>query len=245
MIEARSEAGAVPPAVTAAVGGDDDDLRRLLAALSMVDAGGDADAARAALRLLAGRPRLLTRLDEHVRRNPWRAPYRSPEVDRLAAALTRPTVGPVAVAVAASHPDGRVRERAVRVLLSRPVPELTPFLVLRTADWARPVRDTARAGLALLLADEPAAHLPAAVAATALVSVRSRGGFAAQQVTAALQAAPARLRAEVARTRAGRAAARPVRPGPGARPLAGGRPARRRRRPGCPRTRPGRRGRRP
>lgn len=204
MIEARSAAGAVPPAVTeavaAAVGGKPDDLRRLLTALSAVDAGGDVDAARATLRLLAGQPRLLTRLDEHVRWNPWRPPYRSSDVDRLAAALTRPTVGPVAVAVAASHPDGRIRERAVRVLLSRPVPELTPFLVLRTADWVRPVRDAARAGLALLLADEPAAYLPAAVPATALVSVRSRGGFAVQQVTAALQAAPARLRAEVARS---------------------------------------------
>ncbi|MFI6331922.1 HEAT repeat domain-containing protein [Micromonospora chersina] len=203
MTEARSAPGAVPPAVTeavaAAVGGDHDDLRRLLAALSAVDAGGDMDAARSTLRLLARTPRLLTRLDEHVRWNPWRAPYRSPEVDRLAAALTSPTVGPVAVAVAASHPDGRVRERAVRVLLSRPVPELTPFLVLRTADWARPVRDVARAGLALLLADEPATHLPAAVPATALVSVRNRGGFVLQQVTAALQSAPERLRAEVSR----------------------------------------------
>ncbi|WP_433313204.1 HEAT repeat domain-containing protein [Micromonospora chersina] len=204
MIGAHDAPGAVPPTVTeafaAAVGGDHDDLQGLLAALSVVDAGGDVGAARATLRLLAGQPRLLTRLDEHVRRSPWRAPYRSPEVDRAAAALTRPTVGPVAVAVAASHPDGRVRERAVRVLLSRSVPELTPFLVLRTADWARPVRDAARAGLALLLADEPATHLPAAVPATALVSVRSRGGFAVQQVTAALQAAPARLRAEVARS---------------------------------------------
>ncbi|SBT46174.1 HEAT repeat domain-containing protein [Micromonospora auratinigra] len=203
MTEARDAAATVPPevagAVAATAGGEHDDLRRLLDVLAAVHGRGDVDAARATLRLLAGTPRLLTRLDEYVRHNPWRPPYRSPVVDELAGALTRPRVGPVAVAVAAGHPDGRVRERAVRVLLSRPLPELTPFLVLRTADWVRPVRAAARAGLALLLADEPATHLVPAVAAGALIAGRQRGDFAVAQVTTALQGAPARLRAEAAR----------------------------------------------
>jgi hypothetical protein len=36
-----------------------------------------------------------------------------------------------------------------------------PFLVLRTGDWVRPVRDRARAGLVLVLADRPQTCLPA------------------------------------------------------------------------------------
>ncbi|WP_446216496.1 hypothetical protein [Micromonospora sp. IBHARD004] len=40
-----------------------------------------------------------------------------------------------------SHGDGRVRERAVRAILVDPRPELMPFLVLRTGDWVRQVRE--------------------------------------------------------------------------------------------------------
>lgn len=53
--------------VAEASGGDQGDLRCLLVALSAVHADDDVGAARATLRLLAGTPRLLIRLDERVR----------------------------------------------------------------------------------------------------------------------------------------------------------------------------------
>ena len=66
---------------------------------------------------------------------------------------------------------------ALIALLAAPVPELMPFLVLRCLDWARPVRDRARAGLATLLADRP--DFVTAVLPTALRTAnRYRGRFA-------------------------------------------------------------------
>lgn len=101
----------------------------------------------------------------------------------------RPT--PLGLALASCHPDGRVRERAVRriaeVLADGEAPAgLVAFLVVRTGDWARPVRDPARAALAVLLGADPARLVPAALPAAGAMARRQRGGFARQQILALL-----------------------------------------------------------
>ncbi|TDB82098.1 hypothetical protein E1182_03015 [Micromonospora sp. KC721] len=75
-------------------------------------------------------------------------------------------------------------------MVGRPVAEVMPFLVVRTADWVRPVRDRARAGLAVLLADDPAAYLPAVLPMTLRLDARLRASFALTQVRAAVMSAP-------------------------------------------------------
>ena len=164
-------------------------LDRLTEALLTVDAG----SAPAALRALAATPRVIARLDEHARRVRWWTPD-SVLVGRVGRRLRHDRANPVALALATTHGDGHVRERAVERLLAAPHPDLVPFLVLRTADWVGPVRDRARAGLALLLADDPDTYLPAALAMAVLGNARHRGGFAHTQAVASLLAAPPELR---------------------------------------------------
>jgi hypothetical protein len=94
--------------------------------------------------------------------------------------------GPVATALASTLGDGRVRERAVAAMVARPYAEIMPFLVLRTADWVKQVRDRARAGLAVQLADGPAVNLPAALPMALRLRARSRAAFAVNQLRAAL-----------------------------------------------------------
>ncbi|MER5781793.1 hypothetical protein ABT104_08735 [Streptomyces mobaraensis] len=86
-----------------------------------------------------------------------------------------PAPGGAAVAVALCHPDGRVREAALR----RPEAVGFPALVvLRCADWAGPVREEARRVLAEVLPGLPPG-IVAPVAAVALrAAVRRRGDFA-------------------------------------------------------------------
>ncbi|MBX7266362.1 hypothetical protein KIF24_10215 [Micromonospora sp. Llam7] len=78
-------------------------------------------------------------------------------------------------------------------MVARPCPEVMPFLVLRAGDWVRPVRDRARAGLALLLADDPGRYLPAVLPMALRLDARRRGGFAVTQIRAALMSAPAQV----------------------------------------------------
>ncbi|MEU4561071.1 hypothetical protein AB0F72_22040 [Actinoplanes sp. NPDC023936] len=174
-------------------------VERLATLLAELADTGSAEAGRAALSVLHGRPRAVVRLDEHARRAWW---YEIPLASLARRVAGRVADGaataPVAVALASTHGDGRVRERAVAAMLAAPAPELMPFLVLRTSDWARPVRDRARAGLALLLADDPAAHLPVVLPAVTAIERRLRGTFAAGQVTAALATASPGLRRAVA-----------------------------------------------
>jgi hypothetical protein len=131
-------------------------------------------------------------LDQALRRG---AAIRYPAEDDPAAAHSgfwaRPT--PLGLALASCHPDGRVRERAVRriaeVLADGQAPAgLVAFLVVRTGDWARPVRDPARAALAVLLDADPARLVPAALPAAEAMARRQRGGFARQQILALLMA---------------------------------------------------------
>ncbi|MDW6058472.1 hypothetical protein SAZ11_10835 [Streptomyces sp. FXJ1.4098] len=74
--------------------------------------------------------------------------------------------------------------------MERPSPELMPFLVLRTGDWVRQVRERARAGLTDLLSRDPARFVPAAAPTALLADRRRRGDFARRQLLAALLSAP-------------------------------------------------------
>ncbi|MGW0214554.1 hypothetical protein ACWDXH_09180 [Micromonospora chokoriensis] len=185
---------AVRVAVDSAAAGRWETLHHLVEALVDVDAGDDEVAARSALTLVAGVAGLVDRLDRHARQAPWYGPYQESPVRRIGARFSAATSGPVAMALASMHNDGRIRERAVAAMVDRPCPEVVPFLVLRTGDWVKPVRDRARAGLALLLADDPGGCLPAVLPMALRLDARRRGGFAVTQVRAALLSAPADIR---------------------------------------------------
>lgn len=181
--------GAVRVAVGNAGAGQWDAVDRLVDALLKVDAVGDEVLARSALGLVAGVPRLVVRLDEHARSAPWYDQYREPAWRRVAGRFSGASSGPVATALASMHGDGRIRERAVAAMVARPYAEVMPFLVVRTADWVGPVRDRARAGLAVSLADGAALYLPAVLPMALRLEARLRAGFAVIQVRAAVLAA--------------------------------------------------------
>ena len=106
--------------------------------------------------------------------------------------------GPIAVAVSSLHGSGRIRERAVRSLVARPLPELTSFLVLRADDWVAQVRGPARAALARQLAEEPERFLASAVPMAVKLAGRYRGRHVLELVTAAVLAAPDDVRRRLA-----------------------------------------------
>lgn len=159
----------------------------VLALLTSLDSANDEAAGLAALATLAGSPRAVLRLDATARRVRW---WRSEDyvplsVIRLPDRRLGEDTPPLAVALASTHGDGRIRERAVRQIVARPLPELIPFLVVRTGDWVREVRDRACAGLAVLLNADPARFLPAAVGVGLRVEQWLRGSFVRNQLLAA------------------------------------------------------------
>src|ERR1700736_3253889 len=72
----------------------------------------------------------------------------------------------------AMHPDGRVRERAVRALAQLANPQAIPFLLLRTADWVAQVSHPAREAIALLLASDAAPFARSAALIAGLSDIR-------------------------------------------------------------------------
>ncbi|KQV09841.1 MULTISPECIES: hypothetical protein [unclassified Kitasatospora] len=131
-----------------------------------------------------------------------RAAELGPLAERPALLLTLDTVGRLnrrdggspdrigGVAVLSLDRDGRQREAAVRRIVDWGLPELMPFLVLRTADWAAPVRERARAGLVRLLTEDPRKYAAAVAPTALLLARRSRGEFARAQLFAALLSEP-------------------------------------------------------
>ncbi|MFE9746336.1 hypothetical protein ACFYOT_15645 [Saccharothrix saharensis] len=148
----------------------------VLALLTSLDAAGDEAAGLAALTALVRRPGAVIRLDVAARREHW---YRSASPARWT-----PPSSPLGLALACTHSNGRIRERAVQEVLARPLPELVPFLVVRTGDWVREVRDRARAGLAVLLHEDPARFLPAAAGVGLRIERWLRGTFVRNQLLA-------------------------------------------------------------
>lgn len=178
--------GAVRRAVDGAAAGGWEALDRLVEVLLEAEAAGDEAAARSALAMVTGVAGLVTRLDAHARQGPWSGTFPEAAVRGVRVCFSGVTSGPAAMALASMDGDGRLRERAVAAMVARPWPEVMPFLVLRTADWVKPVRDRARAGLAVLLGDGPGAYLPAVLPMVLRLDARVRGGFAVTQVRAAL-----------------------------------------------------------
>ena len=157
----------------------------VLSLLAAIDATGDEAAGLAALATLARRPRAVIQLDAIARRVRWwvSEDYVPPELAKSA----RPgrATSPLGIALAGTHGDGRVRERAVEQIIARRLPELMPFLVLRTGDWVPEVRERAGAGLAVLLHHDPARMLPAALGVGLWVERWLRGSFVRSQLRAA------------------------------------------------------------
>lgn len=95
------------------------------------------------------------------------------------------TPGDAELAVALCHPDGRIREAAMNHAEERPA--LLALVVIRCADWSKPVRERART----LLAATPPHQLATHTALILRVGRRSRGGFAQELLIGALRAGPA------------------------------------------------------
>jgi len=154
-------------------------------------------AARDALTNLAERPILVARVDEAMR-DPHGAPASLWETTVRAQLAGSP--GPAALWLASGHPDGRVREAAVERIVAGGDGRYLPVLMLRTADWVRPVRDRARAGLAVAVADRPEAALPCLLTLGPLLERRGRGRFAHGLVEVALRQTPVEVLNELAKT---------------------------------------------
>ncbi|MGW2562162.1 hypothetical protein ACWCXB_23475 [Streptomyces sp. NPDC001514] len=91
-------------------------------------------------------------------------------------------------ALALCHRDGRVRESALEQAAARP--ELLSLIVIRTADWAAPVRGRARALLPGLLASARPETLAPLTALVLRLARRERGAFARDTLAALLRSAP-------------------------------------------------------
>ncbi|GAA2532505.1 hypothetical protein [Pilimelia columellifera] len=107
---------------------------------------GDAAAREAALTGLAqASPRRLVAFDELLRdRWRWHAPHLARQVGQR---LLDGDADDLLVSLAAAHPDGHVRQGAVAALADKSRPAALRMLLLRSTDWARPVREDARSVL--------------------------------------------------------------------------------------------------
>ncbi|MFH8890018.1 hypothetical protein [Streptomyces sp. NPDC017949] len=83
------------------------------------------------------------------------------------------------------HPDGRIREAAVRAACGHP--ELLPLIVLRCADWAPRVRDAARSVLLGALRDAGPRTLRTATPMATHLRGRREGRWAVEAFEAALR----------------------------------------------------------
>ncbi|MBA9004185.1 HEAT repeat domain-containing protein [Thermomonospora cellulosilytica] len=153
----------------------------------LVDAARDRQAAEQALTALtAAPPALWPRLDDELRAA---SAYHATGRWRVVVGGPRP----LAALLAACSRNGREREWAVRSEAVRTDPRLLPVLMIRTADWAPPVREQARRTLDEMLAapgvlspEQAATVLGVAV----LLRARLRGDHAFTAVARALAAAP-------------------------------------------------------
>ncbi|MEU6306087.1 hypothetical protein [Streptomyces chartreusis] len=89
------------------------------------------------------------------------------------------------LALALCHPDGRVRGAALA--RAREYPDLLPLIVVRAADWAEPVRETARELLRDVLDVDAAVSLAPLIM---LVGRRGRGDFGVRLLGEVLRRAP-------------------------------------------------------
>ena len=138
--------------------------------------------------LLTADPRTWLTLDTALRQR-WReAPHWSALAVRR---LGHGKSTPLGLALAACHPDGRVRKAAVVRLAGSADALAAQVLALRAADWAQAVRDPARAALAHRLAHTPTTVVPRAAALALALRGRQRGRWLADRVDALFREGPA------------------------------------------------------
>ncbi|GGZ50696.1 hypothetical protein GCM10010387_51230 [Streptomyces inusitatus] len=136
--------------------------------------------------LVADGPEGWLALDAGVREAAW---HRRGSRREWGLALPLPAdparLGESRLALALCHPDGRIREAAVRG--AREYPGLLPLVVIRCADWAEPVREYARELLREALDAETAVALAPLVLR---VGLRDKGGFGVDLLGEVLRRAP-------------------------------------------------------
>lgn len=113
----------------------------------------DIDAAPYVLHEISGRR--LPALDEALRRTSWKPTVPS-ELWPLAMTSSEEEIN-APLFCAGCHGDGRLRERALRLMRERPGRLATALALLRCDDWVRQVRDCAEASLRQIIATDPAA----------------------------------------------------------------------------------------
>jgi hypothetical protein len=138
-----------------------------------------------ALRVLSAvPPRTWLRLDVELRR--WHH-YFTDEQWRQITDPARTGSDPLALLLTACSFDGRLRQRAVMTPLMRCDQRLLPPLLIRTADWAKQVRDDARRVLPEALAAADADGLMQAAGVAMAMRDWQRGDFAVAAVSEALR----------------------------------------------------------
>lgn len=98
-------------------------------------------------------------------------------------ALTEPRL-----VLALCHPDGKIREAAVR--RAERYPALLPLIAVRCADWAEPVRELARGVLRESLARLDTEQTAALVPLLLRLGRRDRGAYGVEALTETLHRAP-------------------------------------------------------
>lgn len=139
--------------------------------------------------LVGDGPGAWSALDAAVRKMPWYQSQRTPEWLRsIPPGADLAQVGESGLALALCHRDGRIREQAVR--WSSRYPGLLPLIVIRCADWARPVRERARALLREVLDADNAVGLAPLILR---IGRRDRGEFGVTLLEEVLRRTPGGL----------------------------------------------------
>jgi hypothetical protein len=183
----RWSSGAEPPTASATLavaaadadgGGRLDDLASGLLKV-VVDRVNPDEAFRV---LSAMRPRTWLRLDVELRslRQFYRPGVQWPQI------IDRVADDPVALLLTACSGDGRQRQCAVQTPLMQRDQRLLPILLIRTADWVKPVREDARQALRTALEASGTDGLIVAAGVAMTMQDWQRGDFAVTAVTEAL-----------------------------------------------------------
>ena len=142
-----------------------------------------------ALRVLSAmRPRTWLRLDVELRSLRHFLQTRDEWQQITDAAWTG--ANPLALLLAACSGDGRQRQRAVQTPLIHRDQRLLPFLLIRTADWVKPVREDARQALQTALDAADADGLLRATGIAIAMRDWQRGEVAIAAVAGALRTRP-------------------------------------------------------
>jgi hypothetical protein len=164
--------------------GNADGFRWLLTVLAKLDGRHPGARRRAlvALKTIAENERLLDGLIFHSR-------HGHVDLAVFSRRLSAPGASSLVAALASLHPDGHIREAAVRAMARRLRPAHLPFLLERAVDWFPQVRTLAQTALRFELARRPAL-LPQARSAYARIARRAHAAQIAQVISDAQSGRP-------------------------------------------------------